>query len=157
MGTDFSVTRSENEYNRRRTIPTTLNRRTTPVPKTRFATVDDYLAALSPEKRATLHKLRKAIRSASPQAEECISYGLAAFRLNGKPLAGFGASANHLSFFPMSGSITTALADDLVGYDTSKGAIRFPVNKPLPVALVRKVIKARTAEIAAQGGTAKSK
>jgi len=118
------------------------------MPTKKPVTIDDYLNPLSADKRATLQKLRKTIQSAAPEAEECISYGLAAFRLNGKPLAGFGASANHLSFYPMSGSITKALADDLHGYDTSKGAIRFATNKPLPAALVRKLIKARIAEIA---------
>src|SRR5215472_2522686 len=110
------------------------------MPTKKPVTIDDYLNPLSADKRATLQKLRKTIQSAAPEAEECISYGLAAFRLNGKPLAGFGASANHLSFYPMSGSITKALADDLEEYDTSKGAIRFAINKPLPAALVRKLI-----------------
>ena len=126
------------------------------MPKRKPTTIDDYLAPLSPDKRATLQKLRKAIQSAAPEADECISYGLAAFRLNGKPLAGFGASANHLSFYPMSGSITKALADDLRAYETSKGAIRFAIGKPLPPALVRKVVKARIAEIAAHGRRTKS-
>ena len=126
------------------------------MPKTKPTTIDDYLAPLSPDKRATLQKLRKAIQSAAPEADECISYGLAAFRLNGKPLAGFGASANHLSFYPMSGSITKALADDLQAYETSKGAIRFAIGKPLPPALVRKVVKARIAEITAHGRRTKS-
>jgi len=120
------------------------------MPNDKPTTIDEYLAPLSPQKRATLQKLRQAIQSAAPQAEECISYGLAAFRLNGKPLAGFGASANHLSFYPMSGSITKALAGDLKSYETSKGAIRFAIDKPLPVTLVRKLIKARIAEIAAR-------
>ena len=126
------------------------------MPKRKPTTIDDYLAPLSPDKRATLQKLRKAIQSAAPEADECISYGLAAFRLNGKPLAGFGASANHLSFYPMSGSITKALADDLQAYETSKGAIRFAIGKPLPPALVRKVVKARIAEITAHGRRTKS-
>jgi uncharacterized protein YdhG (YjbR/CyaY superfamily) len=127
------------------------------MPKNKPATIDEYLAPLSADQRAALQKLRKTIQAAAPRAEECISYGLAAFRLNGKPVAGFGASANHLSYYPMSGSITKTLADDLEGYDTSKGAIRFPVNKPLPPALVRKLIKARTAEIALSSTKSKSK
>ena len=109
-------------------------------------TIDEYLAAVSADKRAALEKLRKTIKAIAPQAEECISYGLAAFRLNGILIAGFGASASHCSYFPMSGSIVAAHKDDLKGYDTSKGTIRFPANKPLPVALVRKLVKARIAE-----------
>lgn len=119
-------------------------------------TIDEYLALLSPQKRATLQKLRRTIQSAAPQAEECISYGLAGFRLNGKPLAGFAAWVNHLSFYPMSGAIIKALAGDLKAYETSKGAIRFAIDKPLPVTLVRKLVKARIAEIAAQRKKTKS-
>jgi uncharacterized protein YdhG (YjbR/CyaY superfamily) len=102
---------------------------------------------LSDDKRAALEKLRKAIRAAAPKAEEGFSYGLPAFRLDGKPLAGFGASANHCAFYPMSGSIVEAHGDELTGYDRSKGTIRFPPDKPLPAALVRKLVKARIAEI----------
>ena len=78
-----------------------------------------------------------------------ISYGLAAFRLDGKPLVAFGATANHCAFYLMSGSMVEAYETDLKDYDTSKGTIRFPADKPLPVALVRKLVKARIAENAA--------
>ena len=109
-------------------------------------TIDEYLAAASDDKRAALEKLRKAIRSAAPKAEECISYGLAAFRLNGKLLVGLGATANRCAFYPMSSSTVEAHKDDLQDYDTSKGTIRFQAHKPLPAALVRKLVKARIAE-----------
>ena len=109
-------------------------------------TIDEYLAALSDDQRAALEKLRKTIRAAAPQAEECINYGLAAFRLNGKNLVGFGASAKHCAFYLMSGSTVAAHQDELKDYDTSKGTIRFPADKPLPAALVRKLVKARIAE-----------
>ena len=109
-------------------------------------TIDDYLAVLSDDKRAALEKLRKTIRTAAPKAEECISYGLAAFRLDGRPLVAFGATANHCAFFPMSSSTVAAHKDELKDYDTSKGTIRFQADKPLPVALVRKLVKARIAE-----------
>jgi len=109
-------------------------------------TFDEYLAGLSEENRTALQKLRKMIRAAVPKAEECISYGLAAFRLNGRPLVALGATANHCAFYPMSSSTVSALKDDLEGYDTSKGTIRFPANRPLPVALVRKLVRARLAE-----------
>src|SRR5262245_16518666 len=114
--------------------------------KSRPQTIDDYLAALGDDQRAALEKLRKAIRAAAPQAEECISYQLPAFRLNGRLLVGFGAAANHCAFYPMSSTTVAAHRDDLKDYDTSKGTIRFPADKPLPVALVRKLVKARIAE-----------
>ena len=110
--------------------------------------VDAYLAGLSADKRATLEKVRQAIRAAAPKAREGLSYGMPAF-IQDKPIAGYSASARHCAYYPMSGAITSALADDLRGYDTSKGAIRFPVGQPPPAALIRKLVKARLAEIAA--------
>jgi uncharacterized protein YdhG (YjbR/CyaY superfamily) len=109
-------------------------------------TIDEYLAAVSEDKRAALEALRKTIRAAAPRAEECISYGLAAFRLDGRPLVAFGATANHCAFYLMSSSTLEAYEDELKGCDTSKGTIRFQADKPLPVALVRKLVKARIAE-----------
>jgi uncharacterized protein YdhG (YjbR/CyaY superfamily) len=109
-------------------------------------TIDEYLAAVSADKRVALEKLRQIIQAAAPKAEEGITYGIAAFRLNGKWLVGFGASANHCSFYPMNGTTVAAFADDLEGYQTSKGAIQFQPDKPLPAALVRKLVKARIAE-----------
>jgi uncharacterized protein YdhG (YjbR/CyaY superfamily) len=109
-------------------------------------TIDEYLAALSTDKRAALEKLRKTIRAAAPKAEEYLSYGLAAFRLNGRPLVAFGATANHCAFYLMSGSTVEAHRAELKDYDLSKGTIRFQADKPLPVALVRKLVKARIAE-----------
>jgi uncharacterized protein YdhG (YjbR/CyaY superfamily) len=109
-------------------------------------TINEYLAALSDDKRAALEKLRKAIKAAAPKSEECISYQLAAFRLDGRPLVAFGATANHCAFFPMSSATVAAHKDELKDYDTSKGTIRFQADKPLPVALVRKLVKARIAE-----------
>jgi uncharacterized protein YdhG (YjbR/CyaY superfamily) len=110
--------------------------------------IDEYLAVFRGDQRAALEKLRKTIRGAAPRAEECISYGLAAFRLNGRPLVGLGGTAKHCAFYLMSGSTVAAHADLLAGYDTSKGAVRFPADKPLPAPLVRKLVKARIAEIA---------
>jgi uncharacterized protein YdhG (YjbR/CyaY superfamily) len=115
-------------------------------PSAKPKTIDDYLAALSADKRAALEKLRKTIRSAAPKAEECISYSLPAFRLDGKLLVGFGASASHCAFYPMSGATVKTLAQDLTQYETSKGTIRFQAGDPLPASLVRKVVKARIVE-----------
>ena len=109
-------------------------------------TIDEYLAAVSDDQRAALEKLRKAIKAAAPGAEEYIGYGLAAFRLNGRPLVAMGAAANHCAFYPMSSSTLPAYKDELKAYETSKGTIRFAANKPLPAALVRKLVKARIAE-----------
>ena len=111
-------------------------------------TIDEYLAALSDDKRAALEKLRKTIRAAAPKAEECISYQLPAFRLDGRMLVWFGASANHCSFYP--GAVVEAHKDELKEYDTSKGTIRFQADNPLPATLVRKLVKARIAKNAAE-------
>lgn len=113
-------------------------------------TFDEYLAALNDDNRAALEKLRKTIKAAAPKSEECISYGLAAFRLNGKPLVALGATANHCAFYLMSNSTVKDHEDELKKYDTSPGTIRFPADKPLPNGLVRKLVKARIAENAVQ-------
>ncbi len=110
-------------------------------------TPDKYLAALSADKRykrSALEDLRKTIKAAAPEAEECISYQLPAFRLNGKLLVAYGAAAKHCAFYP--GAVLESLQDELKGYDTSKGTIRFAPNNPLPRALVRKVVKLRLAQ-----------
>jgi uncharacterized protein YdhG (YjbR/CyaY superfamily) len=113
--------------------------------KTGPKTIDAYLAALRADKRAALQKLRRIIRAAAPKAEECLSYGLPAFRQNG-PLVAFGASASHCSFCPMNGTSVAAHKAELKGYETSKGMIRFQPEKPLPAAFVRKIVKERIAE-----------
>jgi uncharacterized protein YdhG (YjbR/CyaY superfamily) len=106
-------------------------------------TIGGFLAGLSADKRAALEKLRKTIRSAAPKAEECISYGVPAFRLNGKFLVGLGAGAGHCSFYP--GSALDLYQEELKGYETSRGTIRFQASKPPPAALIRKLVKARIA------------
>ncbi|HYJ86758.1 MAG TPA: DUF1801 domain-containing protein [Pyrinomonadaceae bacterium] len=112
-------------------------------------TIDDYLSTLSNEKRAALEKLRKDIKSAAPRAEECISYQLPGFRLDGKMLASFGAWTDHCAFYP--GAFPIEDNDkDLRAYKTSKGTIQFPAEKPLPATLVRKLIKSAIAERAAK-------
>lgn len=110
-------------------------------------TIDDYLENVSKDQRAALEKLRKTIRAAVPKAEECINYGVAAFRLDGECIAGFGASAKCCSYYPMSGSTVATLKDDLKDYATTKGSIQFQPDKPLPVTLVRKLIKTRISEL----------
>jgi uncharacterized protein YdhG (YjbR/CyaY superfamily) len=110
-------------------------------------TIDEYLAPLSRDKRAALESLRRAIRSATPKAEECISYGIPAFRQGGRLLVAFGAATNHCAFYPGALPVRTH-KDELEAYSTSKGTIRFPAASPLPRALVRKLVKARIAEYA---------
>ena len=112
-------------------------------------TIDEYLQPLSSDKRATLEKLRRAIKSAAPKAEECISYQVPGFRLDGRLLVSFGAAANHCSFYPGAHPIK-AHQDDLKKYDTSKGTIRFPTDRPLPATLVRKLVKTRIGEYTAK-------
>jgi len=108
-------------------------------------TIDEYLAALDPGQRAALEKLRQAIRAAAPKAEECISYQVPAFRQDGF-LVAFGAAKKHCAFYPGAFAVE-AHKGELKRYDTSKGTVRFPADKPLPVALVRKLVKARIADM----------
>jgi uncharacterized protein YdhG (YjbR/CyaY superfamily) len=112
-------------------------------------TIDEYLVPLSNEKRAALEKLRRAITSAAPKAEECICYQVPAFRLGGRMLVAFGAAANHCAFYPGAFPVK-AHKNELKAYDTSKGTIRFQADSPLPATLVRKLVKTRIAEYAAQ-------
>jgi uncharacterized protein YdhG (YjbR/CyaY superfamily) len=123
---------------------TSTKRTSTPAKANKPKTHDDYLAAVTQDKRAALQKLRKAIKTAAPKAEESISYQLPAFRLNGKFLVAYGAATNHCAFYP--GSTIKALKNELKGYDTSKGTIRFPASTPLPAALVRKLVRLRIEE-----------
>jgi uncharacterized protein YdhG (YjbR/CyaY superfamily) len=109
-------------------------------------TIDAYLAGVSPATRALLQKLRKTIRAVAPKAEECISYGIPAFRLNGRALVFFGAWANHCAFYPGSSTTLKKFRGDLKGFQITKGTIRFSPDNPLPITLVKKLVKARIAE-----------
>ncbi len=108
-------------------------------------TIDQYLAGLSPDRRAVLQALRETIRSAAPEAEECISYQMPAFRLNGM-LVGFASHANHCALYAWNATTVAAFAEDLKGFDISKGTIRFTPEKPLPDALVRHLVEAKVAK-----------
>ena len=103
---------------------------------------------MSDDKRAALDNLRNTIQASAPRAEECISYQLPAFRLDGRLLVWFGASARHCAFYP--GAVVEAHKHELKNFDTSKGAIRFQPDHPLPATIVRKLVKARIAKNAAQ-------
>lgn len=109
--------------------------------------IDNYLAGVDEPKRSTLQQLRRNICAALPEAEECISYGVPAFKVQGNTVAGFAAFKNHLSYLPHSGSILPELATDLAGYERTKGSLHFPIDQPLPAALVNKLVKARLREL----------
>ena len=119
-----------------------ITRKGKSVPKT----IDEYLAIVSEPARSTLNRIRATIRSVAPSdTTEGISYRIPTFHYKG-PLVGFAAFSNHCSLFPMSGSLIKAFKNELKEFQTSKGTIRFPVNKPLPAALVKKLVKARIAQ-----------
>jgi uncharacterized protein YdhG (YjbR/CyaY superfamily) len=107
--------------------------------------VEAYLAAVSPEARATLEKLRQTIRAVVPDAVEVISYQMPTFKLNGRMLVFYAAFKDHCSFFPGAAPVK-AHENDLKSYKTSKGTIRFPTGKPLPATLVKKLVKTRIKE-----------
>jgi uncharacterized protein YdhG (YjbR/CyaY superfamily) len=112
--------------------------------------IDEYLRAVEEPKRSTLQTLRRTILEIVPQAEQVISYRLPAFRVQGETVAGFAAFKNHLSYLPFSGSVLPQLADQLAGYAMTKSALHFPVDRPLPRALVKELIATRLAEIGRQ-------
>ena len=112
------------------------------------ADVDSYLAGLPEPKRTTLEELRRCIRQVVPEAEEGLSYGLPAFRVDGKVVAGFAAFKNHLSYLPHSGSVLPALAEKLDRYDGTKGSLHFPIGEPLPQEVVRLLVEAKLAQLA---------
>jgi uncharacterized protein YdhG (YjbR/CyaY superfamily) len=117
----------------------------TPVPTPTPKTVEEYLAGIPEPARSTLQRVRSAIRSAMPaEAAEAISYGIPAIKYKGT-LVWFAAFSNHCSLFP-GASVINAFKNELKAYKTSKGTIHFPVDKPLPAALVKKMVKARLAE-----------
>jgi len=108
--------------------------------------VDAYLRDLGEPKRSTLETMRRTILEIVPQAEQVISYGVPAFRVGGKTVAGIAAFENHLSYLPFSGSVLGQLADELEGYKMTKSSLHFPVDRPLPKALVKKLIAVRLAD-----------
>ncbi len=110
-------------------------------------TIDEYITKVNSDQRATLEKLRRTILAAAPGAEECISYGIPAFRLNGRSLVFFGAWANHCAFYPGNSVTLEKFRNDLKAFHISKGTIRFSPEKPLPAALVKKLVKARMGEV----------
>jgi uncharacterized protein YdhG (YjbR/CyaY superfamily) len=115
-------------------------------------TIDDYLASVTPDRRAALERLRRTIRSLVPDAEECISYSMPAFRYGGKVVAGFLATAKGCSYYPFSGTTLSTLSSELEGYDRTKSALHFDPRRPLPRTLVASLLEARVAETRAGAG-----
>ena len=107
--------------------------------------VDAYLAGVDEPKRSTLEALRRSIRAVVPDAEECISYGMPAFRVGGKVVAGFAAFTNHLAYLPHSGEVLARLGDRFNGYERTSGSLHFAVDEPLPDDLVRRLVDAKLA------------
>jgi uncharacterized protein YdhG (YjbR/CyaY superfamily) len=113
--------------------------------------IDQYLADLEEPKRSTLQRLRQTILEVVPEAEEGISYQVPAFRVDGKVVAGFAAFKNHLSYLPHSGSVFPVLRDEVAKYKTSKGALQFPVDSPLPKHVVESLVRVRIAQAFPKG------
>jgi uncharacterized protein YdhG (YjbR/CyaY superfamily) len=111
-------------------------------------TIGDYLAGLEPGERAALQHVVDVARRVAPEAEEGTSYGMPALRLDGRPLLGITAAARHLSVFPFSPAVVEAVAPELDGFSLSKGTIRFSVGRPVPDAVLERIVSLRLAELA---------
>ena len=111
------------------------------------ADIDGYLASVEEPERATLEALRRSILEAAPDAEQGISYGMPAFKIGGKTIAGFAAFTDHLSYLPHSGSVLGELGDEVAGYRTTKGSLHFAADQPLPDQLVRLLVETKLRQL----------
>jgi uncharacterized protein YdhG (YjbR/CyaY superfamily) len=114
--------------------------------KGQFKTIDEYIAIFPKNVRDVLEKLRRVIRESAPKAEEAISYGMPAFKFNGKSLVFFAAWKNHVGFYPGGSSAIEAFKKELFPFKHAKGSIQFPLDKPIPFDLVKKIVKFRVKE-----------
>ena len=109
-------------------------------------TVEGYLASLEPDARVAMETIRRAVKSIAPEATETISYRMPAFKDRGRILVYYAAFADHCSIYPASEGVKESLGDALTPYFSGKGTIRFSLDEPIPIAFVKKVVKARLAE-----------
>ncbi len=109
--------------------------------------IDAYLARLDEPKRSTLGALRRSILTVVPESEQCISYGMPAFRVDGQVVAGFAAFKNHLAYLPHSGDVLGDVGDDLTSYERTAGSLHFAVDEPLPDELVRRLVEAKLSRL----------
>jgi len=123
-----------------------MKQATTSTPRLQPGDVENYFASVPEDARVTLEKLRKTIKATVPKAVEVIWYQIPTFKLNDRPLVSIAAFKNHCSLFPMSFAVLNTYKDELKPFHTSKGTLRFPLDQPLPAALVKKVVKARIQE-----------
>jgi uncharacterized protein YdhG (YjbR/CyaY superfamily) len=114
-------------------------------PKSQFKTMDEYIAKFPKNVRDVLEELRRIVRESAPKAEETISYGIPTFDINGRHLVHFAAYKNHVGFYPTSSGIK-AFKKELSPFKTSKGSVQFPLDKPIPFDLVKKIVKFRVKE-----------
>jgi uncharacterized protein YdhG (YjbR/CyaY superfamily) len=112
-----------------------------------MVTVDEYLDGAPEPHRTTLSELRRMLREVLPDATEAMSYGVPAFKVEGKPVAGYAYYKNHCSYFPHSGSVLPELADELQSYQWSKGTLKFPVDQPLAGPLLTRLVEERLAQL----------
>jgi uncharacterized protein YdhG (YjbR/CyaY superfamily) len=105
--------------------------------------IDGYLESVEEPKRSTLEEMRRRILEVIPDAEQCLSYAVPAFKVRGKTVAGLAAFKNHLSYLPHSGSVLSALAAETRGYTQTSGSLHFPVDTPLPRPLIKKLLTTR--------------
>jgi uncharacterized protein YdhG (YjbR/CyaY superfamily) len=118
---------------------------TTPMLTTKFKTVDEYLSALSPKSKKLMIDLRKIIKQSAPEAEEVISYNMPAIKFHGIVVY-YAAHTNHIGFYPGNSVTNEIFKDDLTKYETSKGTVKFRFGKPIPTALIKKIVKYRVME-----------
>jgi len=114
--------------------------------KAKFKTIDEYISAFPPKVKVLLRTLRKTIKQAAPEAEEVISYNMPAFKYYGRILVYFAAHTKHVGFYPGNSVVNEVFKDDLIAYETSKGTVKLPFEKGIPIGLIKKIIKYRVKE-----------
>jgi uncharacterized protein YdhG (YjbR/CyaY superfamily) len=114
--------------------------------KTKFKTIDEYISAFPPKVKVLLRTLRKTIKQAAPEAEEVISYNMPAFKCYERLLVYFAAHTKHIGLYPGNNKVNVVFKNDLIAYETSKGTVKLPFEKGIPIGLIKKIIKYRVKE-----------